>query len=104
MPAVFRFFSVFPLWLLHIMGAPGLGGVCASPTYRRRFLANARWRATSFAQVRAAVGHAGRMVAELPRLWLGAPVPVRIEGEACVEQAWAAGRGMCVSHAAPGVL
>lgn len=95
MPAVFRFFSVFPLWLLHIIGCVlGWVAFAASGVYRQRFLANAALAGYSFAQVRAAVGHAGRMVAELPRLWLGAPVPVRIEGEPCVQQAWAAGRGV----------
>ena len=95
MPAVFRFFSVFPLWLLHIIGCVlGWVAFAVSGVYRQRFLANAALAGYSFAQVRAAVGHAGRMVAELPRLWLGAPVPVRIEGEPCVEQAWAAGRGV----------
>ena len=95
MPVVFRFFSVFPLWLLHIMGAAmGWVAFAASPTYRRRFLANAALAGYSFGAVRAAVAHAGRMVAELPRLWLGAPLPCRIEGEACVEQGYAAGRGI----------
>jgi KDO2-lipid IV(A) lauroyltransferase len=95
MPVVFRFFSGFPLWLLHCIGfALGWVAFAASGVYRQRFLANAALAGYSFAQVRAAVGHAGRMVAELPRLWLGAAVPVRIEGEPCVEQAWAAGRGV----------
>ena len=92
---VFRFCSVWPLWLLQGLGsAMGWLAFLGSPVYRRRFVAHAALAGYSFAQVRAAVGHAGRMVAELPRLWLGAPVPVRIEGEPCVEQAWAAGRGV----------
>ena len=95
MPVVFRFFSVFPLWLLHVMGAAmGWAAFAASPTYRRRFMANLARAGYSLGAVHAAVGHAGRMVAELPRLWLGAPLPCRIEGEACVEQAYAAGRGI----------
>ncbi|WP_287877615.1 MULTISPECIES: lysophospholipid acyltransferase family protein [Acidovorax] len=95
MPVVFRFFSVFPLWLLHVMGAAmGWVAFCASPSYRRRFLANSALAGYSFGAVRAAVAHAGRMVAELPRLWLGAPLPCRLVGEACVEQAYAAGRGI----------
>ncbi|MCZ8092528.1 MAG: lysophospholipid acyltransferase family protein [Acidovorax sp.] len=95
MPVVFRFFSAFPLWLLHSIGCVlGWVAFAASGVYRKRFLANAALAGYSFAQVRAAVGHAGRMVAELPRLWLGAPVPVRIEGEPCVEQAWTAGCGV----------
>lgn len=66
----------------------------ASPTYRRRFLANAALAGYSRGAVRAAVGHAGCMVAELPRLWLGAPLPCSLQGEACVEAAYAAGRGI----------
>ena len=95
MPVVFRFLSVFPLGLLQVMGAV-MGWVvfCASPTYRRRFLANSALAGYGFGAVRAAVAHAGRMVAELPRLWLGAPLPCRIEGEACVDAAYAAGRGV----------
>ena len=95
MPVVFRFFSIFPLWLLHALGAAmGWVAFCASPTYRRRFLANSALAGYTWGAVRAAVAHAGRMVAELPRLWLGAPLPCRIDGEACVEQAYAAGRGI----------
>ncbi|MDR6154930.1 KDO2-lipid IV(A) lauroyltransferase [Acidovorax delafieldii] len=95
MPVVFRFFSVFPLWLLHVMGAAmGWVAFVASPTYRRRFLANSALAGYSFGAVRAAVAHAGRMVAELPRLWMGATMPCALKGEACVEQAYAAGRGI----------
>ena len=95
MSFVFRIFSIFPLWLLQIMGA-AMGWVAfgASHTYRRRFLANSALAGYSFGAVRAAVAHAGRMVAELPRLWLGAPLPCSMVGEACVEQAYAAGRGI----------
>ena len=65
MPVVFRFFSVFPLWLLHVMGAAmGWVAFVASPTYRRRFLANSALAGYSFGAVRAAVAHAGRMVAK----------------------------------------
>ena len=95
MPLVFRSLSVLPLWLLHALGAAmGWVAFVASPTYRRRFLANSALAGYAFGDVRAAVAHAGRMVAELPRLWLGAPLPCGIEGEACVDQAYAAGRGV----------
>ena len=95
MPVVFRFFSVLPLGLLHALGAVmGWVAFAASPTYRRRFLANAALAGYSLGAVRAAVAHAGRMVAELPRLWLGAPMSCRLEGVDCVEQAYAAGRGI----------
>lgn len=95
MPFVFRFFSILPLWLLHALGsAMGWAAFLGSPAYRNRFLENAALAGYRFAQVRKAVAHAGRMVAELPRLWLGAPPPCRIEGAACLEQAYAAGRGV----------
>ena len=77
------------------MGAAmGWVAFVASPTYRRRFLANSALAGYAFGDVRAAVAHAGRMVAELPRLWMGATMPCALTGEACVEQAYAAGRGI----------
>ena len=95
MPVVFRFLSLLPLGLLHAVGAAlGWLAFLASPIYRRRLLDNAALAGYGFANVRAAVGHAGRMVAELPRLWLGAPPPCRLVGEDCVERAYAAGRGI----------
>ena len=72
----------------------GWAAFLASPIYRHRLVENAALAGYRFAQVRAAVGHAGRMVAELPRLWLGAPPPCRLVGEDCVERAYAAGRGI----------
>jgi KDO2-lipid IV(A) lauroyltransferase len=95
MPVIFRLFSLLPLWLLHALGAAmGWLAFLASPVYRHRFVENAALAGYGFAQVRAGVGHAGRMVAELPRLWLGAPLPCRLVGEDCVDQAYAVGRGI----------
>jgi Kdo2-lipid IVA lauroyltransferase/acyltransferase len=95
MPALFRFFSRWPLGLLHLAGAVlGWLAFLLSPTYRRRFLANAAQAGYGFSPVRAAVAHAGRMAAELPRLWLGAPVPVTWDGAELIERAHAAGRGI----------
>lgn len=91
----FRFFSNWPLWALHAMG--WLGGWLAwalSPTYRRRFLANVRQAGLGWRTVMAAVGHAGRMSAELPRLWLGRPVPVQWAQDQAAAQAYAAGKGV----------
>jgi KDO2-lipid IV(A) lauroyltransferase len=65
-----------------------------SPTYRGRFLANARQAGLRFADVRAAVGQAGRLVAEVPRLWFGRPVPLRWHGAELIEAARAQGRGI----------
>jgi len=96
MPSLFRLFSALPLWLLHAIGAL-LGWVAflVSPTYRRRFLANAARAGYAFGDVRAAIGHAGRMVAEAPRLWLAPEPPAcEISGAQSVERAWAAGRGI----------
>lgn len=95
MPTLFRIVSLLPLWLLHGLGAAmGWLVFCASPTYRRRFIENAALAGYAFAQVRAAVGHAGRMVAEMPRLWLGTLPACRIEGAECVERAWDLGKGI----------
>ncbi len=96
MPSIFRLFSALPLWLLHAIGALlGWVAFCASPTYRRRFLANAACAGYRLRDVRAAVAHAGRMVAEAPRLWLAPePPPCEVRGAECVERAWAAGRGI----------
>ena len=97
MPALFRLCSLLPLPLLHVLGTL-LGWIvfAASPVYRRRFVANARQAGYRFAAVRAAVGAAGRMTAELPRLWLGATPACAIRGSECIERARAAGRGTLI--------
>lgn len=96
MPLIFRFLSLLPLWLLHAVGAL-LGWLVfmLSPTYRRRFVEHAGLAGYPFGAVRAAVAHAGRMVLEAPRLWFGRALPsCEVHGADCVEQAWAAGRGI----------
>ena len=66
-----------------------------SPTYRRRFSANAAQAGYRFGQVRSAVGHAGRMVFEMPRIWLGQELPpCKIVNGECVENAYAQGKGL----------
>jgi Kdo2-lipid IVA lauroyltransferase/acyltransferase len=74
MLSVFRWLGRWPLWLLHAVGAP-LGWLIyvASPTYRRRFDANAAQAGVSRTDARPAVAEAGRLVAELPYLWLRPP-------------------------------
>ena len=87
--------AALPLPVLHGLGAlAGWVSFLASPTYRRRFLDNARQAGLRFADVRAAVAAAGRLVAETPRLWFGAPVPILWEGEGVIEQARSRGRGI----------
>jgi len=91
----FRFFSHWPLWALHLLGQ--LGGWLAwllSPVYRRRFMDNARQAGLGLAQVLPAIGHAGAMSAELPRLWFGAPVPVQWADDRAAEQAYQQGQGV----------
>ena len=68
----------------------------ASATYRRRFLANARQAGYGLGAVAPAVGHAGRMVAELPRMWMGRQPSCEMHNEECVRRAYAAGRGIII--------
>jgi len=91
----FRLLSVLPLWLLHGVGS-ALGWLVywASATYRRRLNANAALAGITRAERRVSVVQAGRMVAELPRLWFGAPVPVHWEGDAAIDAAHRTGRGL----------
>ena len=95
MKILFRLLAVLPLWALHVLGA-GLGWIAflASPTYRRRFLANAGQAGFAFGSVRAAVAGSGALIAELPRLWFGRPVRLEWDGEALIGQALAEGRGI----------
>lgn len=95
MIVLFRVLSWLPLWFLHGLGW-GLGWLvyALSPTYRRRFLANCRQAGLDWSRCRGAVGQAGQLVAELPRLWFGRPVPVEWTGGEHVLQALAAGRGI----------
>jgi len=92
---LFRFFSHWPLWALHAVGgALGWLVVALSPTYRRHVRAHAGLAGVSVRARRQSVTQAGKLVAELPRLWMGAPVPVRMEGAAHIEAAHAAGKGI----------
>lgn len=92
---MFKILSFFPLWLMHGMGrVMGWVVFAASSTYRQRFLANATLAGYSFAQVSAAVGHAGCMTTELPRIWFGKPVRLQWQGADCIERALEQQRGM----------
>ena len=86
MLSLVRWLSRWPLWLLHALGS-GLGWLVygLSPSYRARVHENTARAGVDTATRRASVGEAGRLVAELPRLWLRAPGqtiedPVRWEG------------------------
>ena len=68
---LFRFFSVWPLAALHVLGgALGWGVWVFSTQYRQRFRDNCAQAGVPFAVARPAIAQAGRFVAELPKLWL----------------------------------
>lgn len=88
-----------PLRSAHALGAmAGWLVWLASPSYRRRFRDNSLQAGFASARVRPAIAHAGRMVAELPRMWLGDAIAegllLRTEGADTVEAAWQHGRGV----------
>ena len=95
MTSLFRTLAHLPLSVLHLLGA-GMGWLAflLSPTYRRRFLANAAQAGYRFADVRGAVAQAGKMAGEAPRLWFGAPVAVHWERPELVDQALARRQGL----------
>ena len=73
----FRFFASWPLWALHAIGQmAGWLAWLLSPTYRRRIASNVATAGLRFSQIVGAIGQAGSMSTELPRLWLGKKVPV----------------------------
>ncbi|MDO5654126.1 MAG: lysophospholipid acyltransferase family protein, partial [Brachymonas sp.] len=76
MVGLFRFLSHFPLAWLHALGtASGWLAYLLSGRYRKRWHDNRKQAGLTAQQVRGAIAHNGRMMLELPRLWLGKPVP-----------------------------
>ena len=95
MTRLFKMLSHLPLWALHGLGwLLGWFVFLASPTYRRRFMENARQAGVASTHWKTAVGECGKVVAELPRLWMGRSVPVSWQGASHVELALAKGRGI----------
>ena len=100
MLTLFRVLSRCPLWFLHGVGAL-LGWITfwASPSYRQRFHDNVHQAGIAPTDARPAIAAAGRMVAELPFLWLrpaGEPIRPSLtwQGEALIVDALRAGRGI----------
>ncbi|WP_395403511.1 lysophospholipid acyltransferase family protein [Pseudoduganella sp. UC29_106] len=95
---IFRFFSVFPLPVLHALGA-ALGWLVygLSPSYRRRMKANMAQAGFS-AHLNQAVSEAGKALAELPFIWCAAPERVsrhaNIENWELVQKNLDAGKGI----------
>lgn len=86
--------------MLHTLGgALGWLSFALSGSYRRRFVANARLAGISAAHMRGAVSSAGRMLAELPWMWMrpmAQPLGdrVQMQGAELFEAAHAQGRGV----------
>lgn len=97
---LFRILSRLPLWLLHWFGAlAGWLVFASSRTYRQRYLANASAAGQSWAAVRGGIASAGRLIAELPWLWLrpaGKELgqALRWDGAELIEAALAQHRGL----------
>lgn len=92
---LFRTLSLLPLPVLHALGwALGWLSFLLSGRYRRRLLGHAGRAGFSTGVALASVGEAGKLVAELPRLWLGRPVRVDWDGAECIEAAQAGGAGV----------
>ncbi len=100
MRRLFEWLSRRPLWLLHTLGAGvGWASWLISPTYRRRYAEQARLAGVAGAPGRRGIAEAGRMVMELPFLWLRPPSRplrdfVRIEGAEHVDAVHAQGKGL----------
>ncbi|MDE1949616.1 MAG: lysophospholipid acyltransferase family protein [Burkholderiales bacterium] len=95
-----RWLSRRSLRLLHALGAAlGWAGYALSPSYRRRLVENAALAGLGAAERRASVAEAGKLVMELPRLWLrpaeqAIADPVRWEGAELIEALLERGRGL----------
>ena len=102
MARLFFLLSSWPLAVLHPLGSVlGWLAYLLSPSYRRHVRAHTRQAGLGRWQRWQAVAHAGRMVAELPRLWawprevpLGARV--RWEGAEAIDQALDESRGLLI--------
>lgn len=100
MLTLFRWLAGLPLGFLHLLGtALGWAGYLLSPEYRQRMAANAAQAGLSAAQWKPAIASGGRMVMELPFLWLRKPsdaiLPrMRFENEAVLDAALARGKGV----------
>ena len=91
----FKILSWLPLWLLHLLGwLLGWLVFLVSATYRQRFLSNVAVVGLQRSKWLPAVGAAGQLVTEIPRLWLGRPVSVQWAGEQVLQDALAADKGV----------
>jgi KDO2-lipid IV(A) lauroyltransferase len=95
MRLLFKVLSFLPLVVLHGAGwALGWLVFLLSATYRDRLIANTQQAGVVRRNWLKSVGAAGQLVAELPRLWMGATVPVQWAGEGHIEDALRLGKGI----------
>lgn len=95
MTTLFKILSFWPLGVLHALGwMMGWLAFMFSGVYRRRFLDNVGQAQLGMRQWLPAVGAAGKLVSELPRLWMGRPARVQWQGAQHVETALAQGKGI----------
>lgn len=100
MALLFRWLSRCPLSVLHIAGyLVGWVIFLVSPTYRRRFKTNVRQAGLRTCVALPAVAETGRMLLELPYVWLRPPddrISERVEwrGDALIRAAIARGKGV----------
>jgi len=100
MQILVRWLSRRSLRLLHALGGLlGWAGYALSPSYRHRLQENAALAGLSDPERRAAVADAGKLVMEVPRLWLRPPDrpiadPVRWDGDALLAELLARGKGL----------
>jgi KDO2-lipid IV(A) lauroyltransferase len=94
-------FASLPLWLLHRLGTVlGWAMYGISPTYRRNLRANLARAGYADPRVRrAAIAHAGQLLAETPAMWLRpqervAALVNEVRGMAAVDAARAAGKAL----------
>ena len=95
MRLIFKVLSFLPLAVLHAVGW-SLGWLVygLSPTYRSRLQANSALAGISVSARRRAVGAAGELVAELPRMWSEASFPVTWDGASLIDQALTERKGI----------
>ena len=95
MLTLFRILSKLPLGLMQALGWMGGWLVFAlSGAYRQKFLVHVRQAGMEWASVHGAVGAAGQLLAELPRLWFGSAPAVQWRGSEYIETALALNRGI----------
>jgi KDO2-lipid IV(A) lauroyltransferase len=95
---IFRFFSIFPLPVLHALGSVlGWSVYLLSPSYRRRMRGNMALAGYG-KQLHQAVAEAGKAVAELPFVWLASEQRIArrvfLKNYELVEEHLRAGRGI----------